>query len=668
MPGFLNALAVALATLVPMADAGATTRQGLPAVRCGAPVSLGRFDDYVALWTTPVSPDLTVVTWVRYLPGTARLGVFSALIGGSGDSVGPIPASEIQLPQASGSFHRAVLSRSAYDELVVAIMTLSAGVGTVTFDRVRAERIGDRTELSVSCDSSLTVQGHDLVALLPARDQVVLAVFSAPLDPGHSIVLRPIHVDGSQDASNALELALPTEPAGLEPMDAVTDGRGGCFVMAAEPLGGTPRILHALPDGRLDPRWPIGGRLLGAGETTVSLALLAADGEGGAYAAWSRQKPPSSDSLVFVAARFDSTGRVVPGWDSTGTTLVSGGPSFQFRTSIAVGRDGMLFGTFSDIGGMFVGALDGHGQPAAGWPPSGHELHLPTFNLDVLGTELKPLSDGRCLAVWSVSAVETQGYDLFASALPLPVGSEPWEPGRHTIVCATETDQFVSNIDCGVGRSPRQFWTDRGPVQIPFNSTDGIYVREVEVGDIRPPEPRLELSSRVRQAAGVRCTWRSMSILDELPQVLVSVDGQPYSHWGEAQRADSWTATANVPFAAGCSIQRIQLAVPGPGGRWTDVAEPVVLDCSPKGPWTIAAVDASQSDVLEVRLLSDGASGPVQLSLFDVAGRKLAAAQCSLESGGESVCRLPAPRRQGFYWVEAKTASYRTTRGTVRTR
>jgi len=453
----------------------------------------------------------------------------------------------------------------------------------------------------------------------------------------------------------------------MVPLDAVADGTGGGFVLAGRAgADELPRLIHWLSDGRLDPRWPTTGRILGGGLTSVQLPVLAADGEGGVYAAWGRTLA-ADDTLRAVAVRLDGSGAYVPGWDTTGTPLVPDGADFQFEPHLAVGRGGRLYAVVNEVLRRSVGALDGSGHTATGWPREGYALHPDGIIVDVMDAILTPVADGGCLAAWSVKDdFETHGYDLYSATLPLPPGELPYRPPHRVTVCAAETDQFIAATVVEMGRA-RFLWTDEFRAD-PLNNEDGLYAGAVPWDGLRPVEPQLTLISRTRHGDHVRCVWRSTNVLDDLPEVRVSSAGGDSDALASVTRLDSWSVTADVPIGGRCPSARVELVVPGADGSWTNVAPALDLDCLPQAPLRIAFVRQPSSGALEVHLVSDGATGAARLTLFDLLGRRCSSLNVSLEVDGESVEVLPAPRAQGVYWLVATSGASRAVRKVVLTR
>lgn len=649
------------------------TAQVAPAARCGVPISVARFSSIFRVELDPIGRGLTIATWLESRGGVSD--VYFALIGDSGRPVGSIGGNGSIVPHAAGAVLQFEVARTAVDEMAVGVVTSRAGATVASFTCLRVEATAGDTSITATCDSSLVVAGDaELVKLLPLRDHEVIGVLGDPSRSDRSIVLRVVTLDGNQSAAGSPEFALATDPPGMVPLDAATDGAGGGFVLAGSPavsgsLAATdelPRLIHWLSDGRLDPRWPTKGRVLGGGLTSVQLPVIAGDGEGGIYAAWGRTLA-ADDTLRAVAVRLDASGSYVPGWDSTGTALVADGADFQFEPRLSVGRGGRLYAVVNEISRRSVGALDGSGRTAAGWPREGYTLHPHGFIVDVVDAVATPVAEGACLVSWSVKDdSETLGYDLYSAVLPLPPGEFPYRPPHRVTVCATETDQLIAAAAAEMGRA-RFLWTDEFPAD-PLNDQDGLYAGEMPWDGLRPVEPQLQLVSGTRHGDHVSCVWRSANVLDDLPQVRVTSAGGDSASVASVTRLDSWSVTADVLVGGRCPSARVELVVPGANGSWTSVAPALDLDCFPQAPLRIAFVTQPSSGALEVHLVSDGATGAARLTLFDLLGRRCASRSVSLEADGESVEVLPAPRAQGVYWLVATSGANRATRRVVLTR
>lgn len=104
---------------------------------------------------------------------------------------------------------------------------------------------------------------------------------------------------------------------------AVSDGAGGVIVawQDARADSGDVYAQHLLPDGSLAAGWPVDGLALSAAPGTQQLPSLAADGAGGAFAAW--QEDGVLGSANVRAQHVSGSGVIAPGWAGGGVALTA---------------------------------------------------------------------------------------------------------------------------------------------------------------------------------------------------------------------------------------------------------------------------------------------------------------------------------------------------------
>ena len=159
----------------------------------------------------------------------------------------------------------------------------------------------------------------------------------------------------------------------------IGDGQGGALVrwVARDPSGVAElRLLRLAPAG-VAPGWPIDGVVVRSSPDIVAdwgdeTPLIAADGGGGAFVAWSEKVPTASSDQNVRLSHVTGAGQIAPGWPGDGMKLADS--DWQEGLSGLVGDEG---------GGVFaawrVGYIDvrvqhvlGDGSLAAGrWQPGG---------------------------------------------------------------------------------------------------------------------------------------------------------------------------------------------------------------------------------------------------------------------------------------------------------
>jgi hypothetical protein len=646
-----------------------------PVVRCGVPLSTHRFPSFFALQSSTVDGGITIPVWGEYRDGDRRGEVFCSMLDCAGRVIGGLPFNGLMLPRHHGVILSTSIEQVALNVVAVGIVTVSdSGTSCASFALLRAD-FGRDTTLSVVCDSSLVGRRFlGLTKLIASDDHSFLAVFADRSGGAPLTFVRRIAFDPATPSMTSPEYRPIAESATCVPLDATVDGGGGCFILGIIVSTGTTitgpdgdfRLFHMQNSGLVDYRWPRGGRPVARDLFGGLPPAMSADGRGGLYVAWPRQRTESPDTIRAVAVRLNPSGELVRGWDPTGTALLPRVPAPQVEVSLATGREGRLFALVRGVTSMYVAALDGSAGPAPGWSGLGVALVPPKFGANAVGGVLAPAGDDACVVSWSLSDnADTRGYDLFAAVLPLPVGRSLALPPDRVPVCTTDADQAVGAVVVGASRRPLVLWTETLDLG-PFDGGDGLYVGPADLGGlVRGLPPELSLISRRRAQGRIVALWRSERIVRELPQVLVGVDGSAPEPSGPTSRVDSWTVQASVALGPACSNVRIELAVPGAGETWTRVAVPLDVACAPAHPLRIIAAKRVAGGDIEVRISSEGVTGLTTVALYDVAGRRLVSSTSTITADGEHLSRLPAPRSQGVYWIQARNGSLRSSRSIV---
>jgi flagellar hook capping protein FlgD len=142
--------------------------------------------------------------------------------------------------------------------------------------------------------------------------------------------------------------------------------RGAGALLAGLLLGGGPVAGAAAG-------WPAGGaRLCDPPCQPLDYAVIAADGDGGAFAAW-LDRLPHPARLSLRAQRVSGLGARTPGWPAAGAPVDTSGPVFGFFAASPNSAGGMLAAWRSQRMGssIFVQRLSAGGEPVAGWPDDG---------------------------------------------------------------------------------------------------------------------------------------------------------------------------------------------------------------------------------------------------------------------------------------------------------
>jgi hypothetical protein len=210
---------------------------------------------------------------------------------------------------------------------------------------------------------------------------------------------------------NPAGTAICSETGSFDDLVAVCgDGAGGAFVAWTDARNTPPMgtlvydvfAQHVLPNGSLDPNWPVTGRGLTSGPGFKYPHVLVADGSGGFWLETENSNATSQIAITHHGADGIETSR----WTS---------PSFASSgTGVSDGAGG-IFLTWKDCRDCATGSnaiyairLAPGGAPAAGWPVGGAAIAISTDTVDfpvIIRTE-----DGAAMIAWLRTGVAPDAY------------------------------------------------------------------------------------------------------------------------------------------------------------------------------------------------------------------------------------------------------------------
>lgn len=202
------------------------------------------------------------------------------------------------------------------------------------------------------------------------------------------------------------------------------DAAGGIFVAWTDQFTSPARLLmhHVLPNGTVDPLWPVGGQLVAATVPDSTRASLASDGAGGVFVAWQDMRGVNPDVMI---ARLAGNGTTASGWPAGGVPLCTATGS-QFAPQILADGSGGVHAAWMDRRGgparVYAKHLDASGAPTAGWPLDGRTI-APPPNGDQARVRMLRDAAGGDFYVWQdtrivgVPAVYAQHLDVSGVAV-----------------------------------------------------------------------------------------------------------------------------------------------------------------------------------------------------------------------------------------------------------
>lgn len=166
----------------------------------------------------------------------------------------------------------------------------------------------------------------------------------------------PAGVRAATAASTATNVSLATYGGDQNYTAAIPDGAGGMIVVWNDfrnaGVGGTGMDIyaqHVLCSGLVDPAWPAGGVAVTQAIGHDGFPVIATDGAGGAFVAWSTNDPLSGSSSVDVYAHHVlASGVVDPLWPVNGLGVCTVPGNNRFPRIVADGAGG-AYVTWDDL-------------------------------------------------------------------------------------------------------------------------------------------------------------------------------------------------------------------------------------------------------------------------------------------------------------------------------
>jgi hypothetical protein len=182
------------------------------------------------------------------------------------------------------------------------------------------------------------------------------------------------------------------------------DGNGGAFAAWAQWNGGTRDIVvrHLLASGALDPAWPVNGRFLITDYYDQASPAIVADGAGGAIVSWDDLRHSSRD---IDAQHVLATGALDPAWPDTGAVLCQAPGDQTSPRMVSDGAGGAIVAWHDlvDIeADLYAQHVTSSGAVDPAWPVDGRAISTaglrqisPTIVADGAGGAVVAWEDGR---------------------------------------------------------------------------------------------------------------------------------------------------------------------------------------------------------------------------------------------------------------------------------
>lgn len=634
---------------------------------CGFPVAQATGASGHLLTARAVGQGMVVSVWLEGRAGVAGIGAYCSVSNANGTVCAGIPQNGLLLPRRSGALVQCIVERVSYDRVGVAIVTTVEDESfCVSWSIIQVLAPGESPAFRVTTDSSLVCSSNlKLSSVVPSEERWAWLLFQDLNPAATSIIARRMSIDPAVMPTVNSFAQVETGALGCSVLGACTDGEGGviwCGVGASAGVssGGENRLLriwHFDRFGLPDPRWPAAG--LRIAPTIESYEIqIEPDRNGGAYVCWLGTSAASLDTLRVLGARVGGAGSLEAGWRVEGTVLVENDDPRSRGAELCVGENGELFAGVLGLYGCYLVAFDKAGRRLPGWSSAGVPLAPPRL-FGVESRALVPLVGGGVLALWD------DGLRV-RSATATPVPSCP--PSIEVIqvpICPSSREQRLAGVCSAAPEACTVFWEETAPVDAPGQGSD-LYMEKVKLGGLKVAQAKFSVRSVRRGARGIRVEWSSPDIIDEVPEIWTRSGGASLVRIGSASRIDSWSFGATVPYNGVCGGDDVEVLVMDGEPNQRCLAKPLLIACSEAPRIAIESARVARGGV-EVRGSIHGAFGDIQLSLYDVTGRRVSRSSCNVLEEGEFVARLSAPNLVGFYWVQALSAGRSASRGVVLT-
>lgn len=268
-----------------------------------------------------------------------------------------------------------------------------------------------------------------------------------PDDDGSSAVLRPwgsssilspagpAGVGFATSASTATNVSLATNAGDQNYTAAIPDGAGGMIVVwhdfrNAAVSGMDIYAQHVLCSGLVDPAWPAGGVAVTQAPGNDGFPVIATDGAGGAFVAWSTNDPLSQSPNVDVYAHHVLAGGVVdPAWPVNGLAVCAAPDWNRFPKIVADGAGGayVAWEDRRSVGRRVYlqHLLTSGADPNPAWTPNGVRV-CPIEALQVFPVVCSD-GAGGVIVGWSDQRNGAGNYDVYAQRFS-PAAAPLWGP------------------------------------------------------------------------------------------------------------------------------------------------------------------------------------------------------------------------------------------------
>lgn len=465
------------------------------------------------------------------------------------------------------------------------------------------------------------------------------------------------------------------------PIDAFGDDGLGCFLLVrhehncvrpppptpSPPCAAELRLHRFLPDGSPHPSWTSTGVLVTDAPGWNQDGLLVSDRHAGAYVAW---YDSTSDTLRVRAQHFGPDGLRHPAWNPLGNAypprLVLPSPNMSvFLQGLATTSSGdliLLFDLYSSVPWLVAVRADGSLVP--GWPETG--LRIPVVGdgsfWESSQYRLAVTPEDRIVVVGAHTRYQSdEGTDLWAVAIAADGTVLPGWQATGQALCSTTGGQFEPDLALSANGTFKVAWLDTRIVPPEPDTWPYVFFDQFNVSDGTVPAlAAARLSGHIVDGGLLRATWWLADAGAPGVIALRAVNDGEFSPRGTLGHSGGHELTLVDSLPASYSRASYFLARMI-GGVARSISDTLVIrPHQGTGGFTVRCPSPQYGPALSLDLDASAAADAIEVTVFDVAGRRVHDARLRHPGVGTNRLALDlATARQGLYFVRVSDSDGR---------
>ncbi len=390
----------------------------------------------------------------RFLPGLAISLGFCCGVASFAHADWPTnPSENLPICQAAGNQLSPRIVTDGSGGSLIAWVDARGGPADVYVQRVSAFGLTVWTTNGVAVCTATGDQFN--LALIPDGSGGAIVAWQDQRSGEYDIYAQHILATGVMDSAWPVNGTMLCGAVDIQTLPyAVPDGAGGAIVVWRDQRAGTSDIYaqHVLPNGAVDPAWPMDGRALCGAIGNQESPKVLTDGMGGAVAVWHDFRADTTSDVY--AMRVRGSGALDPAWPVDGRAICLANGNQQNPALVADGAGG-VFLAWQDARGGSTFDIYAHRLSLGGildplWPTDGRLLCGAT-NSQVFPTMSAGDADGTIVA-WGDDRVSSLSSDVYATRVSRGGVVDPAWPADGRAICTASGRQFnISIVGDGYG-------------------------------------------------------------------------------------------------------------------------------------------------------------------------------------------------------------------------